>query len=245
MGFCGSMFKSLLFLINLLFFLVGCSIIGLGTFVTLKTEEYEGFFHDGFNTSDLKSALVLPSSIFITVGVLITVISFLGCCAVCQDSKCMMYSFAIIIFVILIAQIAVAVVMFLYKDKAYKKVSDGLTEGLKGYGINDTAITTAWDNIQEDFKCCGVKNANDWTNTTFGKMNPDKAPDSCCEIVKKGCGDGKLPKGTGLNSKGCLEKFDEFVESHVNMIGGVGIGLFLFQLIMVIVACVLANHMGE
>jgi hypothetical protein len=57
---------------------------------------------------------------------------------------------------------------------------------------------------------------------------------------------GKLVQPfTGLNSDGCLSKFIEFVKDNAFLVGGVGIGIIIIQLISVIAGCCLAKRMGK
>uniref|UniRef100_A0A8C4QG28 Tetraspanin n=1 Tax=Eptatretus burgeri TaxID=7764 RepID=A0A8C4QG28_EPTBU len=70
--------------------------------------------------------------------------------------------------------------------------TNGLTAGdilslrisMKSY-VKESKFTymLAWDMIQEEKHCCGVRNFMDWMETEL--MAP---PDSCCKIFYRGCG---------------------------------------------------------
>lgn len=244
MGFCSSTFKFFVFLFNFIFFLAGIAIIGLGSFMAIKMKDYFDFL----GTSELVGANVgLSSYIFIVVGVIVTIISFLGCCAACTDNKCMMGTFAALMGLILIAEIGVAVTILIYKGKAYEVVEDAMTHGLDNYGKEGfDGVTKGWDEIQETFTCCGVTNATSWKNKS--DLPANSAPDSCCRTFVKGCGEGKLV-GDGpyddLFPKGCLKEFDEFVVNNMFLVGGVGLAIIFVQLIAVITGCCLSKKMGK
>ena len=255
MGFCGSMFKglfgTLLFVINLISFFVGCAIIGFGVWLALEMKEYGGLLDDLKNTTDLQSKLAVPASIFIAVGVLVAITSFVGCCAVATENKCMMYSYAVIMTVLLIAEIAVVIVIMLYKEEADKVVKEAMKKGLETYS-RDENLDKGWDEIQKQFKCCAMENAADWIDTHFQNKSQKtsethfNAPDSCCKMVTEGCGQNKLRTGDDkLNFKGCLAKFNDFINGDLKIVGGVGIGMFVVQLIMIIAACYMGANMDK
>ena len=243
MGFCSGTFKFFVFLFNFIFLLAGIAITALGGYMAIKMKDYFDFL----GTSELvgNQDLGVSSYIFIAVGVIVTIISFLGCCAACTDNKCMMGTFATLMALILIAELGVAITIFIYQGKAYAIVADAMNNGLKGYGEpGKDGVTKGWDKIQEQFTCCGVNEPADWKNaTTLGKNN---APDSCCKIEAPGCGTGKLiDPYTDLYNKGCLKEFEEFIKSNVFLAGGVGLAIIAIQLIAVITGCCLAKKMGK
>jgi CD63 antigen len=244
MACCGSMFKFFVFLFNFIFFLAGVSIIGIGSYMAIKMKDYFDFL----SLSDLAPGVGVSSYVFIGVGLLIAIISFLGCWGACTDNKCMMGTFATIMAIILIAEIGVAITILIYKGKAQGIVEDAMTKGLQNYGKNETeGVTRTLDKIQEQFTCCGIKKPDDWLTTPFGAGPAFNAPDSCCVAGEtQGCGAGKLVQPfTDLNSDGCLTKFYDFVENNAFLVGGVGIGIIIIQLISVIAGCCLAKRMGK
>ena len=244
MGFCSSTFKFFVFLLNFIFFLAGVAIIGIGAYMAIKMKDYFDFFA----TSDVKGLenVGLSSYVFIIVGVLVTVISFFGCCAACTDNKCMMGTFATLMGLILIAEVGVAVTLLVYKGQAKDVISEVMKKGMDGYGDPDKeGVTRGWDEIQETFTCCGVDKPDDWKNQPFQTSVTD-APDSCCTVKSEGCGAGKLTSPyTGLHNKGCLTEFEGFVENNLILVGGVGLAIIFVQLIAVITGCCLAKKMGD
>lgn len=241
MACCGSMFKFFVFLFNFIFLLAGVAIIGIGSYMAIKMKDYFDFL----STSDLAPGVGVSSYIFIGIGVLVAIISFLGCWGACTDNKCMMGTFATIMAIILIAEIGVAITILIYKGKAQDIVEDAMKKGLQNYGKNETGgVQKTLDKIQEQFTCCGIKSPEDWLSTPFGETT--NAPDSCCKVESENCGVGQLVKPfTNLNSAGCLSKFYGFVENNAFLVGGVGIGIIIIQLISVIAGCCLAKRMGK
>jgi len=243
MGLCSGTFKFFVFLFNFIFFLAGIAITALGAYMAINMKDYFDFL----GTSELvgDQNIGVSSYIFIAVGVIVTIISFLGCCAACSDNKCMMGTFATLMALILIAEIGVAITIFIYRGKAYEITKDAMTNGITGYGeAGKEGVTKGWDEIQEQFTCCGVENPGDWKKTI--SLGANNAPDSCCKIPSVGCGKGKLiDPYSSLHQKGCLAEFKTFVESKTFLAGGVGLAVIAIQLIAVITGCCLAKKMGD
>jgi len=241
MGFCSSTFKFFTFLFNFIFFLVGVAIIGLGSYMAISMKDYFDFL--GLSEIDGMKNIGLSSYIFILVGVLVTIIAFLGCCAACTENKCMMWSFATLMLLILIAEIGVCVTMLLYKGQVVAVASSAMEKSLDEYNKPEKeGVKKTWDEIQEEFTCCGVQNGpEDWR----GKLtDANSAPDSCCLNESEGCGKDAI--GTDkLHKKGCLKEFESFVESNIFLVGGVGLALIIVQLIAVITGCCLAKKFGN
>ena len=75
----------------------------------------------------------------------------------------------------------------------------------------DDPITQAWDDIQEEYECCGVDGAQDWTNPDFG--NQAQVPASCCansESQQCLADTSKIP--------GCYSKFEDIIKQNEDLI---------------------------
>ena len=236
MGGCTSTLKFLLFLVNFIFFLAGIGMIALGSYNVTVMEDYFKFLETpSFN---LKVAVYT----FIVIGILITLISFFGCCAAFTDNKCMMWTFVTLMALILVAEIGIAVSVVIYKEKAYDLVQDAMKIGLNAYKVEGKeSVTAGWDEIQKQFECCGVNNSTDWTSSNEFN-NTENVPSSCCIIKASNCGVNKNKSPfTGLYQQGCFEKFENFVEGNALLVGGAGIVVICIQLIIVITGCCLAK----
>ena len=237
--------KVVLFSINILTFFIGCAVLGLGVFLMTETKDYSGFM-EYFETTEMVSKINIASWVFVVFGCLVSLVSFLGCCAVVTSNKRMMYAFASVMTVFIISEFAGSVTVLLYKEPSLEVVETALRSSLETYGStgDNSKITIAWDNVQMGLECCGIVNASDWKQTPFGQKDSGKnVPDSCCRIQSEGCGRGKLfdPYDDGLHSKGCFEKFENFVKRNLMFVGGAGIAIATIQILMVIAACYLGK----
>lgn len=239
MGFCSSSFKFFVFLFNFIFFLAGLGIIGVGSYMAIKM----GDFLDFLGTSQLAPGVGVSAYIFIGIGVIVTIIAFFGCCAACTDNVCMMYTFASIMAVILIAEVGVAIACFVFKGETDMFVKDAMVGGLENYGKGGfDGVTKGWDAIQKKFVCCGVSGADDWAGKPISGANNMTVPDTCCKIETKNCGKDAVGKGT-INTNGCFTEFETFVKDNIYYVGAGGIGIALVQLVAVIAACCLGKKM--
>lgn len=231
MGFCSATTKFLVFVFNFIFFLAGIAIIGLGAYMYLKMGNYFDFL------GTASAGVGMSAIIFIIAGVVITIISFLGCWSACTNNTCMMYTFATIMAVILVAEIGVAIAILFYKGQVTEIVTEAMQKGLDHYGKDDAdGVTRGWDKGQQELHCCGINSPDDWKNSTIKHK-----PDSCCVTQTKNC----VAEGSPTFDDGCFVIFEKFIKDKIYWVGGVGIGIAIFQLIAIIASCCLGKKMRE
>jgi len=234
MGVCDSILKFLVFIFNILFFMVGCGIIGLGCYMYFEMKDYLSFLGDtGFVDATIG---------FIVVGVILTIVSFFGICAVCTNNSCMFKGFGCLMLLVVIAEFGIAIAILILKVDAEEAISDAMNNSLNDYGNGTkTEVTSSWDNIQHDLKCCGVDRYTDWKNTTFNQQGNttkygDDVPDSCCiNGPTTGCVNGQLStQNLTIYEKGCLKTFEDYIEDNAYIVGGAGAGLGVLQILVLI-----------
>jgi CD63 antigen len=221
--------KFTLFAFNLLFFLAGLGLIIAGAIVQTKLSTYFDFFG-----SSVSAAAIL----LMVVGGIIFIIGFFGCCGAYKENYCMTMTFAVLLGVVFILEIAAGIAAYVMRDQVHDLVDTKMTEAMKNYQDDGfEGVTKAWDTLQHDFKCCGVKNATDWK--TSGGLNV--VPDSCCLKEIEGC----AKDGDKTYTNGCLDVFVSWVKDNIFVIGGVGIGLAVVQVFGVMLACCLARSIRK
>jgi len=223
--------KYLLFTFNFIFFLAGLGLIIAGAVVQTKFDTYFAFVGNSFSGAAI---------LLIIVGSVIFVIGFFGCCGAYKENYCMTMTFAVLLGIIFILEIAAGITAYAMRNQVKGFVEEALNESMNQY--NDPSkpgIVRSWDIAQTDFHCCGVTNYTDWSKTN---LTANSVPDSCCIEQEKGCGANAMEDTSKIYSnQGCLTGFVEWVLGNIFVVGGLGIGLAFVQVVGIILACCLAR----
>jgi CD63 antigen len=205
--------KYLVFIFNFLFFLAGIALIVIGSLaITNNQDVYQNIIAD---IPDFTNVAI----VFIVVGSIVTVISFFGCCGAIRESACMLNTFAFLLVLIVLAEIAIAIAAFVLRSK----LKDSLTDTISTYPATSGQID--WDGLQTKLHCCGVDSASDWTTSL---------PASCCSDTSGTC----TVTSTSLYTKGCYDALGTYYIA----IGVVGIVLGLIEIIGIVFACCLSKQ---
>jgi len=234
-GCCSSMLQGLLLVVNLIIFGCGVAVLGGGIYMQVEMSNYLMF---------LDNQAVSTATVLIVIGALITLVSFLGCCGSFTSNGCLMKTYGVLLVILLIAEIGTAIAIYVFKGDIKDIINQGMGEARINYGEDKfPAQTESWDLVQENFHCCGISGYEDWKNVT--SLEPNNAvPDSCCIKVEKTCGYKQLPKANDkIYQTGCLDKFEKEINDHAGIAAGIGVGIFVIQLITIIAAFCLGKRM--
>ena len=187
MGFCSSGINFLLFVSNVIFVLLGFAIAGIGYYVTSDKNilDYTNFLSE----SGEVQILGYGGYLLMGVGLLITLVYFLGCCGAFFKNPCLLYSFSVILGLIVVAEVGIGVSLFMFGGKASRIVAEEMKNALDKYNTTSTGIpintplTVGIDKIQTSFQCCGVNNYTDWKETPYFNTTKQLAPASCCNTT--------------------------------------------------------------
>nr|XP_033793593.1 CD63 antigen [Geotrypetes seraphini]XP_033793594.1 CD63 antigen [Geotrypetes seraphini] len=217
--------KFLVFFFNFLFWICGIALIALGVFVQVQ-------LNDSIiikNASSSGAPIVI-----IIVGVVIFFVAFFGCCGAWKENYCMVTTFAILLTLIFLVEIAAAIAGYVFKDKVNDFLRTSFKDGMSKYNTS-AEVKKALDDIQHNFKCCGANNSEEWS--TYPPFNVSHGfPDSCCVNMTKDCGKASSPQ---INKEGCMEKVNAWIKKNVVIIAGVALGIAFFELLGIIFSCCL------
>ncbi|KAG8585822.1 hypothetical protein GDO81_005161 [Engystomops pustulosus] len=218
--------KYLVFIFNFLFWICGCALIGLGIYVLVQMHNPQLFK----NASTSGAPIVI-----IAVGVIIFFISFFGCCGAAKENYCMVTTFAVLLVLIFLVEIAAAIAGYVYRNQLQNAFTDSITDGMSKYSTsNDTA--KAIDDMQKDLHCCGATNYTDWT-----KYDPFKGktqvPDSCCRKISLNC--GVNPTNDTIYTVGCVQEIETVLKKNIGIVAGVALGIAFFEVLGIVFACCL------
>lgn len=218
------MAKTLLVIFNGLFLICGIAMIGIGI-----AQSTAGGIK---NLNQLIAGLDYLNVAVIVLGLVVCIISFLGCCGALKESNCMISLFMLFLTLILVAEVVAAGMAFKYKGEIKEFAR---TESLKALKDNKTAH--AFDIIQNDWKCCGVDGAKDYTD------NQRPIPASCCSNlpVAATC----TTDTAGFHDVGCLPEIENRLKTNYLAVGVTALIIAFIEIIGIIFACCLRGAIQD
>ncbi|XP_078387226.1 tetraspanin-1-like [Cetorhinus maximus] len=220
---CFKFLKITMFCFNGIIFLGGAAILGVGIWVKVDG----GSFIDILSKAapQLKQ-IVNVGYLCIAIGSFLVVIGFLGCCGAVKENKCMLMIFFIIILLIFVAQVVGAVIILAFSSLAnifIGYIQVWAVNSIKNdYGkISD--ITTIWDSAMKEFKCCGFKSYDDFTNSSSHHLT-SKYPKECC-TTPHAC----PLSGVNKSKPGCSLTLSIFLKRNTKILGIVALGIAILE----------------
>lgn len=143
------------------------------------------------------SIKVDPVLLIAALGILVFIISFVGCVGSLRENICLLKFFTGVITSLVLLQVIAGVLIILYPDFFTIKLDDFLQETIMDYR-DDVDLQNIIDFTQKQFECCGGRSVDDWdANKYFACNNPiivNKieytsveacgVPYSCCKEVE-------------------------------------------------------------
>jgi CD63 antigen len=226
-----SFIKYILFIFNLIMFIAGIVLIGVGVAIQTAFKSYFAFFGNEVNSAAI---------FLIIIGLVVIVVSFFGCCGAYKENHCMVVTFSVLLGAVFILEISAAIAAFLLRYQIENVLRDQVNKSLKIYG-SDASVTKAWNEVQDHLECCGADNYTDWSDIP-SVANTSSVPDTCCINPSPGCGTGvfKTNRYSNIYMIGCTTALLDLGHDKIYILGGVALGIAFFQLVGVIIACCLA-----
>uniref|UniRef100_A0A671E223 Tetraspanin-4 n=1 Tax=Rhinolophus ferrumequinum TaxID=59479 RepID=A0A671E223_RHIFE len=207
--------KYLMFAFNLLFWLGGCGILGVGIWLAAT--------QGNFATLSSSFPSLSAANLLIVTGSLVMAIGFVGCIGAIKEHRCLLLTFFVMLLLVFLLEATVAILFFAYTDKIDRYAQRDLKKGLHLYGTpGNVGLTNAWSIIQTDFRCCGVSNYTDW----FEVYNATRVPDSCCLEFSESC--GLHAPGTWWKAP-CYETVKMWLQENLLAVGVFGLCTALVQ----------------
>ncbi|XP_034969494.2 tetraspanin-9 isoform X2 [Zootoca vivipara] len=216
---CLCCLKYMMFLFNLIFWLCGCGLLGVGIWLSVS--------QGNFATFSPSFPSLSAANLVIAIGTIIMVTGFLGCLGAIKENKCLLLSFFIVLLIILLAELILLILFFVYMDKVNENAKQDLKEGLKLYNTdNNVGLKNAWNIIQAEMHCCGVTDYKDW----YLVLGENTVPDRCCIENSEDCG----RNSTNMNlvwKTGCYEKVKMWFDDNKHILGTVGMCILIMQIL--------------
>jgi len=222
------------FCFNVLFWIVGCGALGVGVWLYVVKTEY-------LQLSPSTYGVLSAAGLCIAAGATVVIIGFVGCCGAWIESKCLLITYFVFVLLVFVVESTAGVLGVLYRDEVSELVRYELYSHMRSnssYVSDDTRGTNGqritWDDLQQQFRCCGVDNYKDWFRHKHWPYN-DFVPDSCCDPASFSSVDsmyncGKQARPDLWFTQGCHQAFNDWILEHMHIVGVVGLLLAFVQL---------------
>ncbi|KAL4647931.1 tetraspanin-1-like isoform X1 [Arapaima gigas] len=243
---CSNFLRFTMIVFNFIIFLAGAAILGVGIWVKVDSESLMNVLEMVENAPEELNQIFSVGYVLIAVGAVLVLMGFLGCCGAIKESPCMLLTFFVIVLLVFIAEVAGAIMLFVFKplvEELINKLGTQVVESFKkDYGKNED-LTGLWNSTMSGLHCCGFYNYTDFTASPFNYMTGGNYPDTCCqsspcttEEAEKDdlllCDCRELTQ-THLPSQrvtGCYPKLVNLLENNAALVGGVAIGIAAFEI---------------
>jgi len=184
----------------------------------------------------------LAAYILIAAGAIILVISFLGCCGACLDSKCLLTMYSIFLIIVLSLEIAAVVYAVVARTKFEEESEHLMVSSIKdlyGVGGNTSVATVSWNAVMHDFQCCGARDYEDFEDSKWKRDSAQPGapfPPACCKKPDMYRECQTLPSQYSNYKAGCFEKIRSWIKDHLKIILGVAIGVAVAQLFGIVLS---------
>ncbi|XP_073697050.1 leukocyte surface antigen CD53 [Garra rufa] len=189
---CLKCLKYTMCVVNFIFFICGATVFGFGIYL-MTISRFSSLLPS-------LHAVNIANLLFIT-GIIITCVSFLGFLGALKENRCLLVSFFILLFILMVAELAAACLLLMYEARIEEFINKDLKEGLdtsiNNRKSHNNTIEDDWDKVQTTFHCCGITNYTEW------KPHP---PKSCIDSTKSTNETQYWPQGCFTLLKDSFEK---------------------------------------
>lgn len=224
--------KALFFVFNFIFFVLGIAVLGVGIYSRVENDSFDSFFEGG--------VIVTAANLLIAAGVIVALIGFMGCCGAIKQSKVLLGLYAALVILIFILEIVGGALAYTKRDAVEATVTKQIAKSLDEYGNTDLAakgLAKTIDLFQEKIKCCGSNGPNDWASTDYiqklGNNSDVAVPKSCCKTSDDDC---NTRTKKGYYTLGCIAQGKTYIKDNLWLVGGVGVGIAVVQLLGIVFA---------
>lgn len=260
--------KFILIVFNIIFWLSGAAILGVGIWLRVDKSAVKVF--DLAETAQDDNMFEIACYVLIGIGAFVFLVGFLGCCGALKESKCMLGLYIFFLVIVFAVELAAGILAAVYKDRIMDELDSKLTDTLKKTDFYGEAegenkyVPTAWgatvNYIQGQFKCCGISSYQEYNNSVFSNSttNPDSIPFpfTCCKLTNNDFENAEETdvedwlKCREMDEKymyktGCYESVEEWINDHSIILIGVGIGIACLEIFGLIFAICLCRNTGE
>lgn len=199
--------------------MIGAGLICLGTFYFIGL--------DGLVFLNVVS--IIPV-IAITLGIIIVIVSFFGCCGSVEQSYCMLTTYLVFLVILCLSQVLVSSYCLITKENLLEEVQTYVENVFD----NRTQYPERLDRIQLLGHCCGINSYEDYER---GEI----VPGSCCGY-KSGY---KICSQNFAYKNGCQTGFTEYIKTYIDWVIYYGYALAVIDMLGVFLTFHLIQSLKE
>lgn len=231
--------KFTLYIYNILLLMFGLGALSVGLWTVIDRGQFLSLL--------TSSVYVVSGTVVILAGVIIVLVTVLGCCGMSRESNRMIFIYGCLLAITVLLQLTIGVTAYFYREQVHKELITSLNLSITTeYGVlgkNNTSA--AIDDLQSTFKCCGAEGFEDWRKSTWWRpeiRHNNKVPDSCCKTISLGCG-GFSDSPSNVYYTGCAHKLSQLLGDHLILIGSIAIVVCVVECVGVLLAIKLSNKL--
>lgn len=203
--------KYSLFFFNLIFWLLGAGLTGLGTWSLLQEYNENATW---VNVQTIFDVVLHISLTLILIGSIVFCMSFAGCLGALRENLCLLKLVCIIriaflktsdltllllfffflqyslkLLFLFIGEIILSTVAFMFPNSFLNYLKDNLSKDPIQNYRNDSNLRNLIDVIQMEFKCCGIsdKGYKDWSGNVYFNCNSTNRSSESCAVPFSCC----------------------------------------------------------
>ncbi|XP_030000477.1 leukocyte surface antigen CD53-like [Sphaeramia orbicularis] len=222
---CVNCLKSMVTFLNFLCWLCGAFVVAFGEFQMI---------HSKFASLVTTFWPIYPANTLVVTGTIVTCVCYLGVLGNMKENRCMLISFFVLLFILMLVELAMACVFFVYSRETDTYFERDLNHSLEIYRQSrpeeNQDIRDDFDAVQHLFRCCGVHGEADWKGNV---------PVSCC--TKDPCNaidHDNWPEG-------CLVKLRGWFAANYRSTGAGVVTMFIIQFICLCITIPLFCHFSR
>lgn len=267
MCFSKTALKAFLLVINVLLFLCGAAVMGVGIWAVAD----KMYISHVVGNSLFSSAAIL----MVICGAFLILVSFLGCLGAIAAKRVIVVLFIIALVIIFVLLLTAGIVAAVFQDEIDDKMRERMRTGLRErYGFNTAYVeenrdlTDAWDLMQTRLSCCavddqgwGLYQQSRWFGQQFSEYNKKFVPPSCCMyegranayVNLENCqsfpyGPPRFSGGSfnpSLHYTGCYTAAKDFIGKQAEIILGIGFSFLVFLIAGIVIGVTYVAKLKE
>ncbi|XP_029969241.1 CD82 antigen-like [Salarias fasciatus] len=242
---CVTATKYFLFLFNLLFFLFGVLILGIGLWFLLDNQSFVVVLN---NSPPVKVACY----ILIGVGAFSMLLGLVGCIGAIYEIRCLLGLYFACLLLILVAQIAAALLTYFQKETLHQEMTRIVTKVLDNYPGNNSTTEQAWDFIQRTMACCGWNDRADWNGNPVIENSSKLLFPCSCQNVSLAAGnvsdsgfcEAQTPDWP-VYDEGCASSVESWLLTNMAVVLGICLAVALIELLGMILSICLCRKVHK